>query len=107
MHFSFQYSFSSYGSYLLPLNFTIKFHLILFDFAIDFLIYIKWLQMDQWMDRPMDGWINETMFFSYTDAMDASENDDFPTDYPIFTKALGTNRPMDSHATSYCCNIRI
>ena len=56
--------------------------------------------MDQWMDRPMDGWINErtsewTMFFSYTDAMDASENDDFPTDFAIFTKALGTNGPKD------------
>ena len=52
------------------------------------------------MDRPMDGWINErtsewTMFFSYTDAMDASENDDFPTDFAIFTKALGTNGPTD------------
>ena len=43
--------------------------------------------MDQWMDRPMDGWINETMFFSYTDAMDASENDDFPKYFAIFTKA--------------------
>ena len=52
------------------------------------------------MDRPMDGWINErtsewTMFFSYTDAMDASENDDFPTDFAIFTQALGTSGPTD------------
>ena len=59
-----------------------------------------WLQMDQWMDRPMDEWINErtsewTMFFSYTDAMDASENDDFPTDFAIFTEALGINGPTD------------
>ena len=48
----------------------------------------------------MNRWINErtsewTVFFSYIDAMDASENDDFPTDFAIFTKALGTNGPTD------------
>ena len=51
---------------------------------------------DQLMDRLMDGWTNEwTNKPFYTDAMDASENDDFPTDFAIFTKSLRTNRPTD------------
>ena len=43
------------------------------------------------------------MFLSYRAAMNASENDDFPTDYTIFTKALGTDGPTDQRKdiTSY------
>ena len=49
--------------------------------------------IDDWMYRPTDGWTNGwTMFHSDTDAIDASENDDFATDFAIFTKALRTNR---------------
>ena len=48
------------------------------------------------MDGPMDGWTNGwTMFLSYTDAIDASKNDDFLTDFAIITKALRTNQRMD------------
>ena len=37
--------------------------------------------MDGQMDRPTDGWTNGwTLFLSHTDAIDASENNDFPTD---------------------------
>ena len=56
--------------------------------------------MAQWTDRTIDGWINGwksewTMFLSYTDAMDASKNDGFLSDFAIFTKALGTDGPTD------------
>ena len=56
--------------------------------------------MAQWMDRTIDGWINGRksewiMFLSYTDAMDASKNDGFLSDFAIFTKALGTNGSTD------------
>ena len=53
-------------------------------------------QMDQWTSGWTYEWTNGwTMFLSYTDAIDASENDDFPTDSAFFTKALPTNGPMD------------
>ena len=49
--------------------------------------------IDGWIYRPTDGWINGwTIYFSDTDAIDASENDDFLTELAIFTKALRTNR---------------
>ena len=35
------------------------------------------------------------MFLSYADGIDTSENDDFPIDFAIFTKALRTNGPTD------------
>ena len=67
-------------------------------------------RMDQWNCRPMDGWTNGwTMFLSHTAVIDASENDDFPTDFAFFTKALPTDgltdgwtdgpmdEPMDKH----------
>ena len=44
------------------------------------------------MDRQMDGW---TMFLLLTDAIDASENDGYPTALAVFTKALRTKRPAD------------
>ena len=76
------------------------FHLILQDFAI----FSMWLQtdgqMDQWTDRPTDGWTNGwsngcTMFLLYRNAIDASWNVDFTTDFAIFTKALRTDQPTD------------
>ena len=43
-------------------------------------------RIDGWIDRPTDAWTNGwTMFLSYRDAIDASENDDFQTDFGIFT----------------------
>ena len=58
-------------------------------------------QLDQWTDRPTDGWTNRwLMFFSYTDAIDTSKND-FSTDFAIFTEALQTNRPMDQHTNQH------
>ena len=48
--------------------------------------------MDQWTDTPTDGL---TMFLSHTDAMDISENNDFPTDFVFFTKALPTDQWME------------
>ena len=51
---------------------------------------------DQWTDRQIDvrtdGW---TIFLSYTDLINTSENDDFPTDFAIFTKALWTDGRTD------------
>ena len=35
------------------------------------------------------------MFSFCTDAIEASENDDFPTDFAIFTKTLRINGPTD------------
>ena len=35
------------------------------------------------------------MFLCDTDAIDASENDNFLTDFAIFSKALRTNGPTD------------
>ena len=35
------------------------------------------------------------MFLSYADATDASENDDFLTDFAFFIKALLTDQPTD------------
>ena len=46
-------------------------------------------RMDQWMDGLMDRPI------SYTDAIRASENDDFPTDFAIFLKASRTYGPTN------------
>ena len=44
----------------------------------------------------MDGWTNgQTMFHSNTYAIGASENDDFPTNFAIFTKALWAVGQMD------------
>ena len=43
------------------------------------------------MDRPMD----EYFYFFYSDAIDASENGDFPIDFAVFTKELGTDGPTD------------
>ena len=41
------------------------------------------------MDQPTDGLTSGwTMFISYTDAIDASVNNEFLTDFAIFTKAL-------------------
>ena len=56
--------------------------------------------MDQRIDKTIDGWTkgwtNEwLMSLSCTDAIDASENDDFLTDFSIFTKALWTDAPSD------------
>jgi len=49
--------------------------------------------MDLWIDNVwMDGW---TMFLSHTNAIEASKNDDFPTNLTISTKALGTDRRTD------------
>ena len=51
---------------------------------------------DRWMDRPMDGWNNRwTDIPLYKDAIYAIENDDFPTDFAIFTKASRTGGPTD------------
>ena len=51
---------------------------------------------DRWMDRPMDGWNNRwTDIPLYRDAIYATENDDFPTDFAIFTKLLQTNQQTD------------
>jgi len=48
------------------------------------------------MDRLTYAWTNGwTMFLFYTDAIDASENDDFHTDFALSIKALRTNRPTD------------
>ena len=73
-------------------------------------------QMDQWMDRPTDGWTNRwldqqmdgpidgwtngwIMLISHTDATDASENDDFLSNFVSFINALTTdqqtNQPTD------------
>ena len=42
--------------------------------------------MKQWTERQTEGGTNGwTMFLSYTDALDAFENDSFPTDYAFFT----------------------
>ena len=56
--------------------------------------------LDQWMDRQKDRWANRwnnewKMFLYHTDATDASENDDFPTDVVIFQKARRTGGPTD------------
>ena len=55
---------------------------------------------DGWMDGSMDGWIDGgtngwTMLIFYTDAIDASDNDDLSTDFAFFTKALPTDQPTD------------
>ena len=51
------------------------------------------MDTDGWMDKWMEGWTNGwTMFLSYTDAIEASETDDLPTDFAFFTKALPTDR---------------
>ena len=48
------------------------------------------------MDRPMDGWNNRwTDIPLYKDAIYATENDDFPTDFAIFTKPLLTDQQTD------------
>ena len=70
--------------------------------------------MDRWMDRSMDGWNNRwTDIPLYKDAIYATENDDFPTDFAIFTKPLWTNQwtnqwtnretdqPTDRHSTLF------
>ena len=45
--------------------------------------------MDKCTDRLIDGWTNGwAMFLFYTDAMGASNNDNFSTDFAIFTIAL-------------------
>ena len=44
------------------------------------------------MVRPMYGWTN---IASFTDVTDASENDDFPVDFVLFTKALLTDGRTD------------
>ena len=63
---------------------------------------------DEWMDGPMDGWTNGwTMFLSHTDVIDASENDDFPTDFAIFTKAQWTNPQTDQLPTDEPTDSRI
>ena len=42
------------------------------------------------MDGPIDG-----QCFSHTDAINTLENDDFPTDFATFTKALSTDGPTN------------
>ena len=56
--------------------------------------------MDQWTDRPIEGWTNGwanglTLFLFCRDAIDASENDDGPTDFAFLTKTLPTDQPTD------------
>ena len=103
-----------------------SFHIICFHrLAIDFPRFCMFYvvtdtpadgQKDQWMDRPTDGWSNRwmdqqmdgpidgwtngwTMLISHTDATDASENDDFPSNFASFINALPTdqqtNQPTD------------
>ena len=60
--------------------------------------------MAQWTDRTIDGWINGwksewTMFLSYMDAMDASKNDGFLSDFAIFTKVLWTRDQQTNKRT--------
>ena len=73
-------------------------------FPIDFAIFTKALRTDGRMDGrtdgrtdgQTDGWTNGwTMFLSYTDAIDASDYDDLPTEFAFFTKALRTDGRMD------------
>ena len=81
---------------------------------MDFAIFTMWLpavcwtdgqtngQTDKWMDGPMDGPMDRQCFslIRYTYAINTSENDDFPTDFAFFTKALPmdqqTNGPTDA-----------
>ena len=93
------FSFSGYN--LIPLTCTIDIKLIQLDFAIDCSIFTMWLQTDGWtgrwtdqsMDWPMDG----QKLPSYTEMIDWSINDDFPTNFAILKKQYGppTNRGMD------------
>ena len=91
---------------MFALNCTIGSHLISLNFAIDFANFVAWLhtppngRMDQWTDRPTDGWTNgRTMFISRTVVIDASESDDLPTDFVFLAKQLltvqRTDLPMD------------
>ena len=43
-------------------------------------------------NRWTNGW---TIFLSYTDAIEASENDDFLTALAFLSKALPSDQPMD------------
>ena len=69
---------------------------------MDFAVFTMWLQMDglrgkwmdQWMDRPMEEWTSGwTNIPPYKDAMYTSKNDDFLTDF-----ALWTNGPTDQQS---------
>ena len=54
---------------------------------------------DQWTGRPIDGWTNGwTIILPHTDAIDASKNDDFLTDFAIFTKVSRANRQTNGRA---------
>ena len=72
---------------------SIDIQFILLDFAKDFAKFYNVTvqrQTDQWTDRSMDGWTNGwtnrwTNIPSYTDVIDRSENDDFQTNFAIFT----------------------
>ena len=60
--------------------------------------------MDQWTDIPTDGWTNGwTMFLFYTDAINASENDDFPKDFAILQSITDqwTNGPTDQQTNGW------
>ena len=72
--------------------------------------------MENKVIRPMDGWNNRwTDIPLYKDAIHATKNDDFPTDFAIFTKPLRTNRqtdqptdrPTDGHTLLWRCDSRI
>ena len=87
-----------------PCIFLFNIFFILHNFAMDFAVFTMWLQMDgltgkwmdQWMDRPMEEWNSGwTNIPPYKDAMYTSKNDDFLTDFAIFTKALWTDAPTD------------
>ena len=52
--------------------------------------------MDGPLHRQTNGWMDQWMdnvSLLYTDAIDASENDNLSTDFAFFTKALPTDRP--------------
>ena len=59
------------------------------DLAVGVASFTTWLQTDGRTDY------GRTNIPSYTDAIDASENDHFPTDFAVFTKALRTYGPKD------------
>ena len=67
------------------------YNLLKIDFTFcQILQFLNIIQTNGWMDgytndhRPTDRWTNGwKMFLSHTDAIDASEKDDFPTDFSI------------------------
>ena len=87
---------------MFPLYCTTDLQIISLEFARNFAMITKWLdgQTDRWTYQQPHG-LMDAQKYKHKDAIEASKNNAFRTDFAIFTKTLQTNRRDDGSTEGY------